>query len=203
MKKIAVLASGKGTNLQAILEAIDRGEIKGATVTLVISDRKDAYVLERARIRGIPAIFMSASRYPSREEYDRKIVDYLQEQEIDLVVLAGFMRILTSYFVKAYRNRILNIHPALLPSFPGTHGVEDALAYGVKISGCTVHFVDEGLDTGPIILQGYVPVYDEDTVETLHNRIQRVEHKLYPQAINLFVQGKIRIEGRRCFIDEK
>lgn len=202
MKKIAVLASGKGTNLQAILDAIDRGDIKEATVSLVLSDRKDAYALERASMKGILAVYIGARKGVPREEYDRQVVTYLKEQGIDLVVLAGFMRVLTPYFVEAFRHRILNIHPALLPSFPGAHGVEDALSYGVKVTGCTIHFVDEGMDTGPIILQEPVLVSDGDTVETLHQRIQVAEHRLYPKAINLFVQGKIRIEGRRCFIDE-
>lgn len=202
MKKIAVLASGNGSNLQAILDAIDSGEIHGGAVTLVVSDKKNAYALERARIKGIQTKHQSAQRYLSREEYDRDLVTYLEEQEIDLVVLAGFMRILSPYFVLAFNHRILNIHPSLLPAFPGGHGVKDALDYGVKVSGCTVHFVDEGMDTGPIILQEAVPVQEEDTAESLHLRIHALEYKLYPRAIDLWVRGKLKIQGRRCIIDE-
>ncbi|MBS4032331.1 MAG: phosphoribosylglycinamide formyltransferase [Clostridiales bacterium] len=202
MKRIAVLASGNGSNLQAILDAVDSGEIQGGAVTLVVSDRKNAYALERARIKGIQTKHQSALRYTSREEYDRDLVTYLEEQEIDLVVLAGFMRLLSPYFVLAFNHRILNIHPSLLPAFPGGHGVADALAYGVKVSGCTVHFVDEGMDTGPIILQEAVPVLEKDTAESLHQRIHALEYKLYPRAIDLWVRGKLKIQGRRCIIDE-
>lgn len=202
MKKIAVLASGNGSNLQAIIDAVDSGVICGATVALVVSDRKKAYALERARQRNIPAAYFSAKRYASREEYDRALVTYLEERQIDLVVLAGFMRLLTPYFVLCFQHRILNIHPSLLPAFPGTSGVKDALEYGVKVTGCTVHFVDEGMDTGPIILQEALEVRDDDTVESLHQRIHALEHRLYPQAINLWLKGKIKIQGRRCFIDE-
>lgn len=200
MKNIAVLASGSGSNLQAILDAVDRGDIQGARVALVLSDRKNAYALERARQRGIPVKHLSALHYPSRDDYDRDLVTYLEEQQTDLVVLAGFMRILSPYFVLAFHHRILNIHPSLLPAFPGAHGVADALAYGVKVTGCTVHFVDEGVDTGPIIVQEAIPVLDDDTVESLHQRIHKLEHRLYPKAIDLWVHDKIRIEGRRCII---
>ncbi len=202
MKNIAVLASGSGSNLQAIMEAVERGDIRGGRVSLVISDRKNAYALERARGKGIPALHFSALKYSSREEYDRALVTYLEKRQIDLVVLAGFMRLLTPYFVLCFHQRILNIHPALLPSFPGVRGVEDALNYGVKVTGCTVHFVDEGMDTGPIILQEAVPVYDNDTTETLHQRIHAVEHRLYPRAIHLVLNDKVTIKGRRCIIDE-
>jgi phosphoribosylglycinamide formyltransferase-1 len=202
MKKIAVLASGNGSNLQAILDAVDSGKIEGGAVTLVVSNRKNAYALERARIKGIQTKYLSALRYSSREEYDRDLVTYLEEQEIDLVILAGFMRLLSHYFVLAFNHRILNIHPSLLPAFPGGHGVEDAIAYGVKVSGCTVHFVDEGMDTGPIILQEAVSVLEEDTAESLHQRIHALEYKLYPRAIDLWVRGKLKIQGRRCIIDE-
>ncbi|MDW7650406.1 MAG: phosphoribosylglycinamide formyltransferase [Bacillota bacterium] len=203
MKKIAVLASGSGSNLQAILDAVENGQIRGAQVALVVSDRKNAYALERAREKNVPVRHLSAVNSKSREDYDQNLVTYLQENEIDLVVLAGFMRLLTPFFVGAFKNRILNIHPSLLPSFPGAHGIEDALAYGVKVTGCTVHFVDEGMDTGPIILQGAVPVYDSDTTESLHGRIQKLEHGLYPKAINLWVHDRIKIQGRRCIIDDK
>ncbi|EEG77413.1 phosphoribosylglycinamide formyltransferase [Dethiobacter alkaliphilus] len=202
MKRIAVLASGSGSNLQAIMDAIERRDITNAEVAVVISDRKNAYALERARQKSIPVKHQSSKNYQSREEYDRDLVTYLTEQQIDLVVLAGFMRLMTPHFVAAYPNRILNIHPSLLPAFPGAHSVRDALAYGVKVAGCTVHFVDEGMDTGPIILQEAVPVYDSDTEESLHERIHELEHRLYPRAIELWVQDKIKIEGRRCFIND-
>lgn len=203
MKKVAVLASGNGSNLQAILNAAAGGGIRNAYVALVISDRKDAYALERARQRDVPVKYFPARDYGSREEYDRALVAYLRDMEIDLVVLAGFMRLLSPVFVNAFPHRIMNIHPSLLPAFPGAHGVEDALCHGVKITGVTVHFVDEGTDTGPIVLQGAVAVYDNDTAETLRERIHKLEHGLYPKAISLWAQGRIKIEGRRCMISDK
>jgi phosphoribosylglycinamide formyltransferase-1 len=202
MKRIAVLASGSGSNLQAILDATIRGDIKGAQVAAVISDRKNAYALERARQHHVPTKYLSAKNYRAREDYDRDLVTYLKEAQIDLIVLAGFMRLMTPYFVQAFHHRILNIHPALLPAFPGAHGVADALAYGVKVTGCTVHFVDEGMDTGPIILQEAVTVREDDTEDSLLERIHQLEHRLYPKAIDLWVQGKITIEGRRCKIND-
>lgn len=202
MKRIAVLASGSGTNLQAIMDAVDSGIIRQAKVSLVISDIKNAYALQRARDRGIPTNHFGSKQYISREDYDRDLVTYLEEQRIDLVVLAGFMRVLTPYFVMAFQKRILNIHPSLLPAFPGAHGVRDALAYGVKVTGVTVHFVDEGLDTGPIIFQEALTVFAEDTEETLLERIHAVEHRLYPKAIDLWCRGKIQLQGRRCVIDD-
>ncbi|NLN53192.1 MAG: phosphoribosylglycinamide formyltransferase [Firmicutes bacterium] len=202
MKRIAVLASGSGTNLQAIIDAVDDGTITGAQVTLVISDREDAFALERARNHNIPTMFFNRKNYAGREEFDGAIIAALQAQQIDLVILAGYMRLITPDFVAAFPQRILNIHPSLLPAFPGTQGVADALAYGVKVTGCTVHFVDEGMDTGPIILQEAIPVNDHDTRETLHQRIQVLEHKLYPQAIKLWLEGRLKIEGRRCLIDD-
>lgn len=203
MKRIAVLASGQGSNLQAIMDAVESGGISGATITLVLSDRKSAFALERARQRNITTACFNPRNYASREEYDRELVAYLEEQQIDLVVLAGFMRLLTPYFVLAFQNKILNIHPALLPAFPGKNGVADALAYGVKVTGCTVHFVDEGLDTGSIILQEALPVLDDDTAESLHQRIHVLEHRLYPRAINLWVNDKIKLQGRRCLVSEE
>lgn len=201
-KRISVLASASGSNLQAILEAIDRGEIRDAEVVLVVSDRKEAYALERARQRNIPTIHLRAKDFTSREDFDREAVRCLKDVQTDLVVLAGFMRLITPVFLAAFQQTVLNIHPSLLPAFPGGHGVADALAYGVKVSGCTVHFVDEGMDTGPILLQEAVPVYDDDTVEVLHERIRQLEHKLYPKAINLWAQGKITLIGRRCVIND-
>jgi phosphoribosylglycinamide formyltransferase-1 len=203
LKRIAVLASGRGSNLQAIIEAVESGTIQNAAVTLVVSDRKNAYALERARRKNILTAYFNPRMFVSREEYDRELVAYLEEQQIDLVVLSGFMRLLTPYFVLAFQNKILNIHPSLLPAFPGMNGVADALAWGVKVTGCTVHFVDEGLDTGPIILQEALPVARDDTAETLHQRIHALEHRLYPLAISLWADGKLKIQGRRCFIDEE
>lgn len=199
MKRIAVLASGYGSNLEAILEAQSRGEISGKVV-LVISDQENAKALERAHRRGIRKLYLDPDSYNSREEYDSKLADELNKEEIDLVVLAGFMRLLTPGFVGSFSLKILNIHPSLLPSFPGTDGIEQAYAYGVKLSGCTVHFVDEGLDTGPVILQESVPVIQEETIATLKQRIQAVEHRLYPIAIELFCRDKLQIRGRRCYI---
>jgi phosphoribosylglycinamide formyltransferase 1 len=199
MKQIAVLASGRGTNLEAILEATEVKEI-AAEVVLVISDQAEAGALKRAEKRGIRALFLDPSLYGSREEYDRALIRELKAAEVELVVLAGFMRMLSSSFVEAFPLQIMNIHPSLLPAFPGVDGVEQALQYGVKVSGCTVHFVDEGLDSGPIILQEAVPVIQQDTAATLHERIHALEYRLYPTAIDLFCRGLLKVEGRRCFI---
>lgn len=200
--RLAVLASGYGSNLQAILDAIERKEIDGR-VEIVISDVEGAYALERARKHGIESVYINPREYKKREDFDRVLAGLLQERQIDLVVLAGYMRLLSPLFVETFRGRIMNIHPSLLPAFPGLNGVKKALSYGVKVSGCTVHFVDEGLDSGPIILQEAVPVFDEDTEESLHERIHRVEHRLYPKAIQLFIEHKLRLEGRRCMRVER
>jgi len=198
---LAVLASGYGSNLQAIIDAVDRGEISGRVKT-VISDVEEAYALERARRHNIEAIYINPKDFPGRKAFNEAIAALLEEREIDLVVLAGYMRLLSPVIINKFRGKIMNIHPSLLPAFPGLEGAKQALDYGVKVSGCTVHFVDEGLDTGPVILQEAVPVYDDDTVESLHERIHRVEHRLYPRAIQLFIEGKLSIEGRRCFRNE-
>ncbi len=198
---IAVLVSGSGTNLQAIMESCDSGEIAG-NVVVVISNRKDAFALQRAAKRNIPAHHLPPRQYQNKEDYDRAVVSLLKKYDIDLVVLAGYMRLVTPFFVREYAGRIMNIHPSLLPAFPGTRGVADALEYGVKVSGCTVHFVDEGLDTGPIILQAVVEVENEDTVESLQQKIHKEEYRLYPRAISLFAQNKINLKGRRCIIDD-
>jgi phosphoribosylglycinamide formyltransferase-1 len=200
--KLAVLASGYGSNLQAIIDATKRGLIDGR-VALVISDQRDAYALKRAEKHQIEARYLNPKNYTGREDYDSAVIALIKERDIDLVVLAGYMRLLSPVFIDAFPGRIMNIHPSLLPSFPGLEGVSQALRYGVKVSGCTVHFVDENLDTGPIILQEAVPVYDNDTEESLHQRIHSVEHRLYPKAIQLFVQGKLSLEGRRCIIHER
>ncbi len=199
MKNIAVLASGVGSNLEAILEAVERGEVAGRVV-LAISDQVEAAALEKARGHRIKALFLSPKNYNSREEYDQALFDQLKKTQVDLVVLAGFMRLLSTYFIRSFPLQIMNIHPSLLPAFPGLDGVEQALNYGVKVTGCTVHFVDEGLDSGPIILQEAVPVIQNETIMTLQQRIHAAEHRLYPIAIDLFCRGKLQVEGRRCFI---
>jgi len=193
---IAVLVSGGGSNLQSIIDASERGEIP-CRVGIVISNKADAYGLVRAKKHGIPTEVVDHKGYSTREEFDAKLVEIIRGSGAELVCLAGFMRVLTPVFVHAFPNRILNIHPALLPSFPGTHGPGQALSYGVRFSGCTVHFLDEGVDTGPVIVQAVVPLYDDDTEETLAARILVQEHRIYPMAIRLFFSGKLQVEGRR------
>ncbi len=192
---LGVLCSGRGTDLQAILDAIDRGEVE-AKVAVVIADKPEAFALERARKAGIPAVLVDRKAYEGREPFEEALIAALEEAGVTLVVLAGFMRILTPLFVRHFAGRIMNIHPALLPSFPGAHAHRDVLAYGVKISGCTVHFVDEGTDSGSIIMQAAVPVLDDDTEETLSARVLAEEHRIYPQAIQLYCAGKLKVDGR-------
>jgi len=194
--RIGALASGNGSNLQAILDACGRAEISGE-VALVLSNNPDAFALERARRAGVPARCIDHRHYSDRETFDRELVAALQQAQVDLVVLAGFMRRLTPAFVDAFEGRIMNIHPSLLPAFPGLHVQRQALEYGVRLAGCTVHFVDNGLDTGPIILQAAVPVLEDDNEESLSARILEQEHRIYPRAIQLFAQGRLRLEGRR------
>ncbi len=196
MKRIAVVLSGRGSNFEAIAESVRAGRIPDAELTIVVSNRESAGGIEKARQRGIEAVVIP-SRGKQREEYDREVVALLKEKRIDLVCLAGFMRLLSPYFVQEFRHRILNIHPALLPSFPGLEAQKQALEWGVKFSGCTVHLVDEHLDAGPIICQAVVPVEDGDTEETLAARILREEHRIYAEAINIVLSGRYRIEGRR------
>lgn len=193
--KIAVLVSGRGSNLQAIMDSIEKGYIKNAAINVVISNKADAYALERARNHGINAVFLDPSEY-GRDEYDRAILNVLSQYDTDLLLLAGYFRILGNEIIKAYRNRIMNIHPSLLPAFKGLHAQKQAFEYGVKVAGCTVHFVDEGLDSGPIILQKCVPVLSGDTEETLTARILDQEHIIYPEAVRLFTEGKLKIEDR-------
>ncbi len=197
--RIAVLASGSGTNLEAIARAAESGEIP-VEIVLVISDNPDAYALVRAKNHGIPTTCFLLTDFENRGAFDRAIAEALSAAGVELVVLAGYMKLVGGEILSRFKNRIMNIHPALLPSFPGTHAVRDALEYGVKVSGVTVHFVDEGLDTGPIILQEAVPVYEDDDEESLHQRIHEVEYRLYPLAIKLFAQGRLRIEGRKVRI---
>ncbi|MFA6320925.1 MAG: phosphoribosylglycinamide formyltransferase [Candidatus Omnitrophota bacterium] len=193
---IAVFCSGNGSNLQSIIGKVADGYIK-AKVAVVVSDDSAAFALKRAKKAGIETLVLNPKDFSSREAFDREIIKALRKKKIALVVLAGYMRILSDHFIKEYRNRIINIHPSLLPSFKGTHGVRDALEYGVKVTGPTVHFVDEKLDHGPIILQKAIDVKDDDTEESLLERVHREEHKIYPEAIRLFVEGKLKIKKRR------
>jgi phosphoribosylglycinamide formyltransferase-1 len=200
MVKLGVLVSGSGSNLQAIIDNIEKGAL-AAELAVVISDRADAYALERARKHHIPAVHVSSKGYKGkREEYDSLLVQELQTRGVELVCLAGFMRIITPVLIKAFPNRILNIHPALLPAFPGLHVQKAALEHGVKFSGCTVHFVDEGMDTGPIIIQAVVPILDNDTEDSLSARILEQEHKTYSRAIQLYAEGRLVIQGRRVVV---
>lgn len=197
--RLGVLASGRGSNLQSIMDSAAAGKIH-SEVAVVISDKKDAFALERARKAGIPAEFVDYKSFPSKQEYEGAIVGLLKRYDVGLVCLAGYMRIVGKVILEAFPNRVLNIHPALLPSFPGLHGQRQAWEYGVKFSGCTVHFVDEGMDTGPIIIQAVVPVLDDDTEDTLAARILEQEHKIYPEAIRLFAEGRLKINGRKVSV---
>lgn len=188
-----MFVSGSGTNLQAIIDA----GIPTVEIVLVLSNNPGAYALERAKKHGIPAEVADHKNFPGREEYEEHVLELLEPYGVDLIALAGFMRILTPRFVRAYKNRIINIHPALLPSFPGMHAAKQALESGVKFTGCTVHFVDEGVDSGPIILQAVVPVRDDDDEESLLERIHKEEHRIYPEALKLIASGKFKIEGKR------
>lgn len=191
--RVAVFASGSGTNLQAIIDAgIDTIEIG-----LVFSNKPDAYALERAKNHNIPTEVLDHKSYKDRSEFDREIIKIIEPYKLDLIILAGYMRILSSDFVRAYRGKIINIHPALLPSFPGINSARQALEYGVKYTGVTVHYVDEGVDTGPIILQSIVQIKDGDTEESLLEKIHKVEHQIYPDAIRLVSSGQVEIVGRR------
>lgn len=194
--KIAVFCSGEGTNLQAILRATKRGALK-AKVAVVVSDNPRAFCITRALRAGVPTVVIDPRCYPSRQGFDRVLSRVVKKYRAKLIVLAGFMRVLSPGFVRRYRWRILNIHPALLPSFPGRHGVQDALDYGVRITGVTVHFVDEKVDHGPILLQESIRVADQDTEETLLRRIHRVEHRIYPQAIQMALDGRVKVAGRK------
>lgn len=196
MKRIAILLSGRGSNFEAIADSVRAGRIPNAEIAIVISNREGAPGIEKARQRGLETRIIP-SKGRQREEYDREVVAVLKKKDVELVCLAGFMRLLSPYFVGEFRNRILNIHPALLPAFPGLEAQKQALEAGVKVSGCTVHFVDENMDAGPIVAQSAVPVYDDDTEETLSARILREEHCIYTEAINIVLSGSYRIEGRR------
>jgi phosphoribosylglycinamide formyltransferase 1 len=198
---LGVLISGSGSNLQAIIDAIEAQELD-AKIQVVLSNRADAYGLVRAKKHGIPVEVLDHKRFPSREAFDQAVVDILRDRQVELVVLAGFMRLLSPVFVRAYSNRIMNIHPALLPAFPGLHVQKKAVEHGVRFSGCTVHFVNEACDEGPIIIQAVVPVFPDDTEEILAGRILEQEHRIYPRAIQLYSEGRLRIEGRKVFVDD-
>lgn len=197
--QVAVLLSGRGSNFEAIYHASLKKEAN-FEIAVVVSDKKKARGLERAREFNLNAFFVSAKKLQPKEAYERKIVEILKEHKVDLVCLAGYMRIVGKTLLNTYNGRIMNIHPALLPSFPGLHAQQQALEHGVKISGCTVHFVDEGVDTGPIIIQKAVEVKENDTEETLSQRILKEEHKIYSQAITLFFKNRLKINGRNVII---
>ena len=199
MIKLGVLISGRGSNLEAIFDASERKEIL-AEVAVVISDRADAFGLERAKKHKVAAVSFSPKAFPDKNTYELEIVKTFKQHKVDLVCLAGYMRIIGPVLLEHFQGRMINIHPALLPSFPGLHAQKQALEYGAKVSGVTVHFVDEGCDTGPIIFQRAVPVLENDTEETLSERILKEEHKAYPEAIRLFAEGKLKVEGRRVRI---
>lgn len=201
MLNLGVLVSGRGSNLQAIIDTTEAGELP-ARVTVVISDKAEAYGLERARNHGIPAVHINPKDFADKTAYEAEIVRILKEHGVGLVCLAGYMRLVGSTLLAAFPERVINIHPALLPAFPGLHGQEQAFNYGVKVSGCTVHFVDVGMDTGPIILQVTVPVLEDDTADTLAARILEQEHRAYPRAIRLLAEGKVEIDGCQVRVRE-
>jgi len=196
---IAVLCSGQGTNFQAIINAVRQGLLR-AHIAVVISDRKNAFALTRAKRAGIDARAVDPKTFPSRERFERALIRILESRGVKLVCLAGFMRVLSPRFVRRFRNRILNIHPALLPAFPGAHAIRDALAWGVKVTGVTVHIVDEQVDHGPIILQEALAIRLGETASSLLARLHRIEHRLYPKAIGLVLNGRVRLRGRRVII---
>ena len=203
--RVAVLASGRGSNVQAIIDAIEAGQLH-AQIVAVISNKKDAAALERARKHGVPDLFVDpkpfAGRPDSREAYDRALLEALEQRNVELVLLAGYMKIVTAVLINVFANRMMNIHPSLLPSFPGLEVQKKAIDWGCKLAGCTVHFVTEGVDEGPIILQAAVPVLDSDTPEGLAARILEQEHKIYPRAVQLFAEGRLRVDGRRVWITD-
>lgn len=203
--RLGVLLSGRGSNLQAVIDAIEAGKLS-ARIAVVFSNKKEAVGLERARKHGLTDVFLDPKPFTGqpdgREAYDRAVLEVLQKHEVDLVLLAGYMKIVTPVLVKAYEHRMMNIHPSLLPSFPGLDVQKKAIDHGCKISGCTVHFVTEGVDEGPIIIQAAVPIHEADTPETLAARILEQEHRIYPPAVQLYAEGRLRVEGRRVIVTE-
>ena len=201
-QRFAVFISGTGSNLQAIIDAVASGKIR-AELALVVSSKATALGLAKAEAAGIKTMVFSPRDYTNTQSVDRDMVIHLKQEKIDFVVLAGYMRILTPFFIKQYPNKIMNVHPSLLPSFKGAHAIKDAFTYGVRATGVTVHFVNEKIDNGPIIMQQAVKIYGRDTLETLEQRIHQVEHKLYPQAISLYADDRLRIQARRVHILDK
>jgi phosphoribosylglycinamide formyltransferase-1 len=195
MLRLGILASGRGSNFQSIVDAVETGRLNAQTAVLIV-DSPNAFARERARKHGIEDLYLNPKESPSKDAYFERIRDELVSRHVDLVILAGFMRIVRRPLIAAFPNRIMNIHPALLPSFPGLHAQKQAVEYGVRVSGCTVHFVDEGMDTGPVIIQAAVPVSPDDTEETLGARILIEEHRIYPEAIRLYAEGRLSVEGR-------
>ena len=200
--KIAVFVSGSGTNLQALIDRFHNGPMGGVEIAIVLSDRRNAYALKRAKKVGIPTEVVRVRDFPDRVAFDAEIARIIDAHDVELIVLAGFMKLFQPPFVQRYRNRIINIHPSLLPAFPGAHPVQDTLAYGVKMTGVTVFFVNEGVDAGPIIAQVPVPIYDNDNEEQLLTRIHAQEHQLYPQVIQWYAEGKLEIIGRKVIVKE-
>jgi len=200
--KLAVLVSGNGSNLQAIIDCIEKNYL-AAKISLVLSNVKDAYALERGKKHGLDVVFLDPKIYPNKANYEQKIIDLLLSKSIDLICLAGFMRILGKKFIETFSGKIINIHPSLLPAFPGLDVQKKALEHGAKFSGCTVHFVNEEVDGGPIILQSIVPIHDEDDIESLSKRILQQEHIIYPEAIRLIIEDNIEISGRRVLRKKK
>ena len=194
--KLAVLVSGRGSNLQAIIDSVDKSSLT-AEISLVLSNVKDAYALERAKKHGLEVVFLDPKIFPNKATYEKKMVELLRSKSVDLICLAGFMRILGKKFIEAFPGQIINIHPSLLPAFPGLNVQKKALEHGVKFSGCTVHFVNEEIDGGPIIKQSVVPIHDKDSIESLSKRILEQEHIIYPEAIQLIIEDKIKFSGRR------
>lgn len=193
--KLGVLVSGRGTNLQAIIDNIEQGNITGE-IAIIISDQADAFALKRGEKHGIESVFLDPQKYPDKERFDQALIDLLQARSVDLICLAGFMRILGKQFIRTFHGKIMNIHPSLLPAFPGLNVQQKAIDQGVKFSGCTVHFVDEEVDAGPIISQAVVPVYETDDAEQLSHRILEQEHLIYPQAIQSFIENRLIISGK-------
>lgn len=202
MLKFAVFASGNGSNLQAIIDAVKAGDIQ-AELALVFSDKRKAYALKRAKEAGIQTLSLVRKDYATPQSYERDIVIHLKEMKIDFIVLAGYMKILSSFFIKQYPNQIINVHPALLPAFKGARGIKDTFTYGAKVAGVTIHFADDKMDHGPIILQEAFRVSERETLESLEERIHQVEHKIYPRTIAMYVEGRLKISGRHVKILDK
>jgi len=196
---IGVLVSGNGSNLQSIIDHIENGKLD-AVIKVVISNSPEVFARERCRLHNIPFVVIDHRDFPLRDAFDQQMIDVLQSRGVELVVMAGFMRILTARFLSSFPMRIMNIHPALLPAFPGLHVQRKAVDYGVRFSGCTVHFADDGVDTGPIIIQSVVPVYDNDDEDSLAQRILKEEHKIYPQAIQWYAEGRLEVKGRNVHL---